>query len=642
MDPTIALIAPIVTLVGGVLITLIVMRNRERDETGAALARSETNKLFELGFERAPMGIGYLARDGSWIHVNHRMLQMLGYESSAFLRTNLRTLTHSEDRKREAGMMAAVRSGRTRGFTINKRLRKSDGSYEMFHFTIVRVGGGAHHVYQCIIDEISEEVELQNDIVAMFDQVPEVSVIRLDPEGMVTSWNRGAEELFGYGAAEMEGKAWARIHATTTGRAGEATKELALAASSGRFEGTDSRKRVDDSVLSVEVVIVPQFRGKDLTGFIEIARDATLGHTAHEYKAAYERLKTLSEDKISSLTESNEALRKQVNRHSEVETSLRDAQERLRESNRELTSRIKVFSAAVRKLVDQRNELEETIRTEREEREGTSEELATALPADLEWKPINGEGVAIVSAIAGGNRDGVLVLRSVEGEKRFTLRSGSIAACSSDSLKLLLGEMLVDEEAITESDRLKMIEVQNQTGIAFGRLLLLFELMSEEQIRDAMERKIHREIDELRGWSGGVYAFFESEIEPLQVVPVEVPAPEAEPVDHPRAGQKEEDTAAADPAKGPKRRGKKKTRRKPADEGQTDVPEAEESVESSPSRFVSSRSSRTTKFHLESCSAVSRIPEESREVFESVEEAEARGLSPCKRCLPDSAEELAS
>lgn len=620
MDSFIAMFAPIVTLIGGVLLTYIVMRNRMGKPATNRSVRNETDRLFRIGFEKALVGIGYLSVDGTWLYTNNRLLQILGYERSEFARTTLRGLTHSEDRKREAGMMASVRAGRSRGFTMNKRLRRADGNYETYRFSIARLGGGSRQIFQCVIDEAAEESELQNDLAAAFDRVPEVSVIRLDPQGKITSWNRGAEELFGYSSADMMGKPWTRLHLATEGGA-EATRELAIAASSGRFDGTDSRKRSDESILSVEIVIVPQFRGKDVIGFIEVCRDATLNHTAKEYQTAYERVKKLSEEKITALAQSNEALRQQIDQFDEIETSSREVQERLRASNRELTGRIKVFSSAVRKLIDQRKNLEETIRTERERRRASeSEELSSALPSDLVWQPMDQTVSRLLEKFATAEQ-GILVFRSETAEKRLTLRSGTIVTCSSNSPDLLLGQVLVDEGAISESDRSKMIEVQEQTGIAFGRLLVLFELVSEDQVQAAMERKVRGEIAQLNQWSSFEYAFFESEIEPLQIVPVEVPLDVVVELEQ----GTDQEMASMMESSAPVPKGKKRGTRRRSDQPKQENTDLV--------KLIASSSGSSTRFHVVGCSSVKRIPKSSRILFRDVSEAEKRGLSACKRCV---------
>ncbi len=606
MDPLIQTVAPLVTLVCGGIFVYTIMRMRA---TGKVVPDepSESERLFRLGFERAPIGIAYLSTDGSWIYANTQLLKLLGYERSEFNRTSLRMLTHSEDRKREAGMMAALRSGRSRGFTINKRLRRSDGTFRTFRFSICRVGGGGGAVFQCIIDEAEAELDRQNDLAVALDRVPEISVIGLDSQGMVTSWNRGAEELFGYSMDDMKGRPWTRLHATERGKAGEANRELALAASSGRFEGTDSRKRSDGALLSVEVVIVPRFRGKDLAGFVEICRDTALTFSAREYKSAYDRLRELNDAKIEGLTESNERMRRELDHQAELESSMRDAQERVRSANRELTGRIKILSAAVRKLIDQRNSLKETIRTEREGRPVAAEELSTNLPPDLEWSPVRKPVRTILAELE--ERDGVATFRSGGDEKRFTIRSRSVVTCSSNSAALLLGQLLVDEGLLSEEDRRKMIDVQEETGIAFGRLLVLFELIPEEQVALMMKKKICREIDELERWAESEYTFMKGTFEPLQIIPVEVDVTGAE-------------IGSAEGSEG-------------VGEKEIDVPpdaqEEELQAHVAVEEFVSSASAK--KFHLKDCPVVKRISKQSMIVFQSTAAAEENGLSACRKCL---------
>ena len=611
MDPLWTTAIPLLTMISGGLFVYIVMRNRRRPAV-AGSERSETDKLFHLGFERSPIGMAYLASDGSWLYANARLIQMLGYERAEFNRTSLRMLTHSEDRKREAGMMAAVRSGRSRGFTLNKRLRKADGTYETFRFSIARIGGGVGVVFQCIIDEAPSEAVGHGDLAAALENVPEISVIELDSQGMITSWNRGAKELFGYTADEMTGRPWTRLHTVERGKAGEANRELATAASNGRFEGRDSRKRSDDAIVSVDIVIIPRFRGRDLVGFVEISRDSSLSFSAREYRTAYERLKHLDEDKIEQLGQSNDRMRQELERHAGMEVSMREAYEKLRASNREMNGRVRILSAALRKLIDQRKNLEETIRSSRADR-SESEELVASLPSTLDWQRMTRSPQEALSRIARAGSDGVAVFRSGEQEKRFTIRSGMIASCSSNSPELLFGQLLVSAGELSESDRRKMIDVQEQTGIAFGRLLLLFELLPEDRIRDGMRTKIERELEDLANWSDGECAFFQSDVEIMQIIPVEVP------IEHPEADDSDEMEVAGSET----------------DPTGTVVTEVSEEGEAIDEVLELVASSKAKKFHREECSFAKRIPKRSRIRLGSRSDAEARGLKPCRTCLSD-------
>jgi PAS domain S-box-containing protein len=69
------------------------------------------------------------------------------------------------------------------------------------------------------------------------ESVMDLAVILLDRTGIVTTWNTGAERLFGWSTAEMVGQTLARCCDAESVLAGAAKNTLHAAATQGRFEG---------------------------------------------------------------------------------------------------------------------------------------------------------------------------------------------------------------------------------------------------------------------------------------------------------------------------------------------------------------------------------------------------------------------
>jgi PAS domain S-box-containing protein len=98
----------------------------------------------------------------------------------------------------------------------------------------------------------------------------------LDPTGMVTSWNRGAQRFKGYEAAEIIGQHYSCFFTDEDRAAGQPQAALATAADTGRFEDEGWRVRKDGARFWASVVVdrILDADGK-IVGFAKITRDIT-------------------------------------------------------------------------------------------------------------------------------------------------------------------------------------------------------------------------------------------------------------------------------------------------------------------------------------------------------------------------------
>lgn len=116
------------------------------------------------------------------------------------------------------------------------------------------------------------------------------AIIILDEQGAITSWNKGAELIFGYSKAEAEGAFYDFIFTAEDRAAGMAENELATARTHGRAEDERWHQRKDGSrfFCSGEVTLLS---GDYLQGYVKIARDLT-GHKRAQDEQSQELAQT--------------------------------------------------------------------------------------------------------------------------------------------------------------------------------------------------------------------------------------------------------------------------------------------------------------------------------------------------------------
>ncbi len=124
----------------------------------------------------------------------------------------------------------------------------------------------------------------------LIDAVTDYAIYMLDPTGIVTSWNTGAERFKGYKAPEILGQHFSRFYTDEDLQAGLPARALATAEHEGRFENEGWRLRKDGTRFWAHVIIDP-IRSPEgmLLGFAKVTRDLT------ERKRATEALKQSEE-----------------------------------------------------------------------------------------------------------------------------------------------------------------------------------------------------------------------------------------------------------------------------------------------------------------------------------------------------------
>src|SRR4051812_22580736 len=117
----------------------------------------------------------------------------------------------------------------------------------------------------------------------LVEAVTDYAIYMLDPTGVVTSWNAGAQRFKGYSADEIIGEHFSRFYTDEDRARGLPATVLGIAAREGKFEGEGWRVRKDGTRFWAHVVVDPirNTRG-ELTGFAKVTRDLTERKEAQE------------------------------------------------------------------------------------------------------------------------------------------------------------------------------------------------------------------------------------------------------------------------------------------------------------------------------------------------------------------------
>ena len=125
-----------------------------------------------------------------------------------------------------------------------------------------------------VAQDILRESERQFRL--LVEGVTDYALYMLDPNGIVTSWNKGAQRIKGYSSEEIIGHHFSRFYTELERSAGVPARALHTAGQEGRFEAEGWRVRKDGTRFWASVVI-DAIRDETgvLIGFAKLTRDVT-------------------------------------------------------------------------------------------------------------------------------------------------------------------------------------------------------------------------------------------------------------------------------------------------------------------------------------------------------------------------------
>ena len=107
----------------------------------------------------------------------------------------------------------------------------------------------------------------------LVEGVTDYAIYMLNPEGLITNWNAGAERIKGYTFSEIVGQHFSRFYTPEDISSGLPEKALATAAREGRYEAEGWRCRKDGSRFWAGVLVDAIYDNGELIGFAKITRD---------------------------------------------------------------------------------------------------------------------------------------------------------------------------------------------------------------------------------------------------------------------------------------------------------------------------------------------------------------------------------
>jgi hypothetical protein len=125
----------------------------------------------------------------------------------------------------------------------------------------------------------------------LVDGVMDYAIFMLDPDGVISSWNYGAQRIKGYTRAEVLGKHFSIFYADEDIQSGKPWEELTTARKTGRAEDEGWRLRKNGEKFWARVVVSALYDGDGrLRGFAKVTQDLSQREHARELEKTAQRV----------------------------------------------------------------------------------------------------------------------------------------------------------------------------------------------------------------------------------------------------------------------------------------------------------------------------------------------------------------
>ena len=126
-------------------------------ERAASRRLQESEQKFRSVFEQAAMGIARVSPKGSWLEVNDKLCEIVGFSRDELLQKTFQQITHPDDLDADLAFVSQMLAGERQSYSMEKRYIKKGGDLVWVNLTVslTRDASGQPSYFVSIVEDIS-------------------------------------------------------------------------------------------------------------------------------------------------------------------------------------------------------------------------------------------------------------------------------------------------------------------------------------------------------------------------------------------------------------------------------------------------------------------------------------------------------
>jgi PAS domain S-box-containing protein len=246
-------------------------------------------RYFESLIELSPSAIATVDADANVTSWNPAAERLFGYTAAEAIGRNIDELVTQDERLRAEALEVSRRGTSGEQAQLVTQRQRKDGSFVDVQLVAAPILVGGEQVgFYAIYNDVSELQRQKQYYVSLLESSPS-AIVTLDLDSTVRTWNRAAEELFGYARDEAIGRDIDELIANHPDIHEEAEAMTREGAERGRSRLVTRRMRKDGSLVDVDVVGARIDIDGDPVGLYAIYSDVSeLQRQRRYYEALFE------------------------------------------------------------------------------------------------------------------------------------------------------------------------------------------------------------------------------------------------------------------------------------------------------------------------------------------------------------------